>query len=259
MSQVFIEDIMAWLNEQLQPDSFRDYAPNGLQVQGRREIKKIVCGVTASLALVEQAVSEKADAIIVHHGWFWKNENSCITGSKYKRVSTLIKNDINLIGYHLPLDAHPEYGNNACLANMLDLNPLTRDGKPYMFGDGDLIWMGEPKQPGTTARQLADLIEERLQRRPLFIGQDDQVLRRVAWCTGGAQGFLEAAINEGADAYITGEASEQVNHLALENGVAYYGAGHHATERYGVQALGDALKRQFPDLEIKYIEVPNPV
>ncbi|WP_028357401.1 Nif3-like dinuclear metal center hexameric protein [Brackiella oedipodis] len=259
MSQVNIADITTWLEQQLQPDNFRDYAPNGLQVQGKPTIKKIVLGVTASLALVQAAIKKQADAIIVHHGWFWKNEDSRIIGWKYNRIASLIKHDINLIGYHLPLDAHPEWGNNACLAKVLDLQPMLVAGKPQTVGAADLIWLGQPKEGAITVAQMTQTIAKRLQRQPIVIGEPQQTLHKIAWCTGGAQGMFEEAIQAGADAYITGEASEQVCHLARENGVAYFEAGHHATERYGIQALGQALQQHFPDLDIEYLEIANPI
>lgn len=259
MNKITVKELISWLDGQLQPHLFQDYAPNGLQVQGKPEIKKVVFGVTASLALVEQAIEKQADAIIVHHGWFWKNEDTRITNAKYQRLAKLIKHDINLIAYHLPLDAHPQWGNNAMLAHVLGLRVNYVDNKPQTFGRDDLIWLGQPSQGVITAEQFAESIQDSLGRTPLFIGDPSQKVQTVAWCTGGAQGMFEEAVLAGADAYITGEASEPVFHLAQEYGVAYYGAGHHATERYGVQGLMTVMQKQFAGLELEYVDIENPI
>ena len=254
-----VKELMVWLDKQLQPELFQDYAPNGLQVQGKPELNKVVFGVTASLALVEQAIARQADAIIVHHGWFWKNENAQIINAKYERLAKLIKHDINLIAYHLPLDAHPQWGNNAMLAQVLGLRTSYVDNKPQTCGKDGLICLGQAPDGVTRAAQLAATIHTSLDRKPLFIGDPDQQIETVAWCTGGAQGMFEEAILAGADAYITGEASEPVFHLAQEYGVAYYAAGHHATERYGVQGLMLEMQKQYPNLELEYVDIDNPV
>lgn len=259
MNKITVKQLISWLDSQLQPQLFQDYAPNGLQVQGKPEIKKVVFGVTASLAFVEQAIEKQADAIIVHHGWFWKNEDTRITNAKYQRLAKLIKHDINLIAYHLPLDAHTQWGNNAMLAQVLGLRVNYVDNKPQTFGRDNLIWLGQPAQAIDNAGQLAQSIEKSLNRTPLFIGDPEQKIETIAWCTGGAQGMFEEAVLAGADAYITGEASESVFHLAQEYGVAYYGAGHHATERYGVQGLMKVMQEQYPCLELEYIEMDNPI
>ncbi|NLA89708.1 MAG: Nif3-like dinuclear metal center hexameric protein [Alcaligenaceae bacterium] len=259
MNKITVKQLITWLDSQLQPQLFQDYAPNGLQVQGKPEIKKVVFGVTASLAFIEQAIEKQADAIIVHHGWFWRNEDPRIINAKYQRLAKLIKHDINLIAYHLPLDAHPQWGNNAMLAQVLGLRVNYVDNKPHTFGRDDLIWLGQRPENVTTAGQLAHVIEQSLDRKPLFVGDPEQKIETIAWCTGGAQGMFEEAVLAGADAYITGEASESVFHMAQEYGVAYYGAGHHATERYGVQGLMSVMKEQFPSLELEYIEMNNPI
>lgn len=259
MNKITVKQLITWLDSQLQPQLFQDYAPNGLQVQGKPEIKKVVFGVTASLAFIEQAIEKQADAIIVHHGWFWRNEDPRIINAKYQRLAKLIKHDINLIAYHLPLDAHPQWGNNAMLAQVLGLCVNCVDNKPQTFGRDDLIWLGSAPAGVINARQLLELIEKSLDRKPLFIGDPGQKVEKVAWCTGGAQGMFEEAILAGADAYITGEASEPVFHLAQEYGVAYYGAGHHATERYGVQGLMQEMQKQYPALELEYLDIDNPV
>lgn len=263
MSGIKLQELQEWLDCTLKPNMFNDYAPNGLQLQGKSNINKIVLGVTASEALIQQAIQKNADAIIVHHGWFWKNEDLQIVDIKYKRIATAIKGNLNVFGYHLPLDAHIEYGNNAQLARVLDfqVNMIEKEGelKPETYGMYGLIWFGRPAQQIKTLGDLCTLIEQKLDRTPLLVGNASAPIRRIAWCTGGAQGYFKDAIDQGADVYITGEASEKCYHEALESGVGFIAAGHHATERYGVQALGSALKEQFPQLEIEYVELNNPI
>nr|WP_281273188.1 Nif3-like dinuclear metal center hexameric protein [Trinickia fusca] len=232
-------------------DRFKDYCPNGLQVEGRRRIDKIATGVTASLAFLEAAHEWGADAVLVHHGYFWRNEAPQVTGRKYRRLKLLIANEINLFAYHLPLDDHPEYGNNAQLGARLGLIADTR------FGADKLGWMSTLPMPITLAHFAAQ-VEQTLGRTPLVLGDPDGELRRVAWCTGAAQSYFEAAIDVGADVFLTGEISEPTTHIAAESGVAFVSAGHHATERYGVQAVGAHLSEQF-DIEHLFIDVDNPV
>ena len=241
----------AYLAEFLRVQDFRDYCPNGLQVEGRAEVARIVTGVTASAALLEAAVAERADAVLVHHGYFWRGEDGRITGMRRRRIGLLLEHNLNLFAYHLPLDAHPEVGNNAMLARQLGLAIESR------FGEQDIGALGTATG-GATAGSLARTVTEKLGRAPLLIGDPARPLRRVAWCTGGAQGMFEQAIALGADAYVSGEISEQTVHLARESGVAYIAAGHHATERYGVQALGAHLAQHF-GLEHRFIEIDNPV
>lgn len=245
------KEIELYLNGLLEVDRFRDYCPNGLQVEGRQQVSHIVTGVTASLALLEAAVRARADAVLVHHGYFWKNEDARIVGQKQRRLQTLLRNDLNLFAYHLPLDAHPEFGNNASLGQQLG---LTADGR---FGEDGLGWAGrlplDMRLP-----ELAAHVQAILQRAPLVIEGDGRTIRRIGWCTGGAQGYFEAAVAAGVDVYISGEISEQTTHLARESGVAYIAAGHHATERYGVQALGGHLSERF-GLQHTFIDIPNPV
>lgn len=247
-----------WLNDALQPGRFRDYCPNGLQVQGRDEIRRIVTGVTASQALIEAAADRGADAILVHHGWFWKNEDPCIRGLKHRRLSALMAHGINLYAYHLPLDAHPEWGNNAQLARVMGWTPdLDAEGAPRRCGPEDLVWLGAPAR-GSTVGALAADIAQRLGREPLVIGDPGQTVRRLAWCTGAAQGMMDAALAAGADCYISGEISEPTVHLARETGAAYISAGHHATERYGVRALGEAVEARF-GVPCEFVDIDNPV
>lgn len=238
------------LDDLLSPARFRDYCPNGLQVEGREQISLVVSGVTASLALLEAALEAGADAVLVHHGLFWKGDDMRVTGPKKRRLELLLKNGINLFAYHLPLDAHPELGNNAQLARQLGFTVTGR------FADQEIGFLGE--LPGATAaRVLADQVEARLSRPALLVGDGSCEVRKVAWCTGGAQGYFEQAIEAGCDLFLSGEISEQTTHLARESGVPYIAAGHHATERYGVQALGRHLAAQ-GGVEHRFIDIDNP-
>ncbi len=242
-------EILRTMNDWLAPEDFKDYCPNGLQVEGAEEVGTIVSGVTASRALLDAAIEAGADMILVHHGYFWKGEDQAIRGMKRDRIKRLLDHDINLVAYHLPLDDHPEYGNNRQLADMLGiLNP-----RPL----GGLVWQGELDAP-MAPRAFADLIGERLARAPLWVGGGSAKISRVGWCTGAAQGFIGNALEAGLDAYISGEISEPTTHTARECGIHYYAAGHHATERYGVQALGRALEQTF-GVSHRFIDCDNPV
>ena len=230
-----------------------DYCPNGLQVEGRPQVRRIVSGVTASQALIDAAVEAEADVLLVHHGYFWKGENPCVVGMKQRRLKTLLANDISLLVYHLPLDLHPEVGNNVQLAAQLGITvegALEPDNPRTV---GLLGSLGE----AMSARDFARRVRETLGREPLLV-DSGQMIRRVGWCTGGGQGYIDQAIAAGVDLYLTGEASEQTFHSARENGISFIAAGHHATERYGVQALGDYLARHFA-LEHLFIDCPNPI
>lgn len=247
------DDLAKYLEQTLDITRFRDYCPNGLQVEGRQQIRTLVTGVSASLALIEAAIENDADAILVHHGYFWKGEDARVVGQKHKRLKLLLGSDVNLFAFHLPLDAHPEFGNNAQLGQRLEFVPHGR------FGEGELGWLGSVKSGEIrTVGDLAKLVESRLGRTPLVIGDAAQPLGTVGWCTGAAQNMLEAAVAAGATAYLSGEISEPTVHLARETGVAYLACGHHATERYGVQALGAHLAARF-SLEHRFIDVANPV
>lgn len=240
-----------YLNQLLEISSFKDYCPNGLQVEGRNTIRKIVTGVTASLDLLNAAAAEKADAIIVHHGYFWRGENACITGLKGRRIALLMQHKINLFAYHLPLDIHPELGNNTQLAKRLDFVERGR------FGEQDIAMRGELRET-LPLHVLAEKITRSLAREPLVIGDPERPVKQVAWCTGAAQGYFESAISQAVDVFITGEISEQTVHLARESGVAFIAAGHHATERYGVQAVGEHLADKF-GVEHRFVDMDNPV
>lgn len=245
------EELVNYLDELLEPAKFRDYCPNGLQVEGRSEVSRIVAGVTASQALLDAAVARGADTVLVHHGYFWKGDDGRVTGIRRQRLGALIRHDINLLAYHLPLDAHPELGNNAQLASRLGWLPEGR------FGEQDIAWYGALSE-GCILGTLVAEVGRVLGREPLVIGEANKPIRRIAWCSGGAQGYFEQAIALGVDAYLSGEISEQTVHLARESGVAYLAAGHHATERGGVQALAAHLSARF-GLDCEFVDVPNPV
>lgn len=242
-------ELAAYLDELLEAGRFRDYCPNGLQVEGRSGVHRLVCGVTASQPLLEAALAADADAVLVHHGWFWRGEDGRVTGIRRARLKTLLENDISLFAYHLPLDAHAEFGNNARLGRLMGWSVEGR------FAEQDVGFLG---RTGGTAGEIADRLARALGRLPLLVGDAARQVKRIAWCSGGAQGFFEAAIAAGADLYVSGEISEQTVHLARESGVPYIAAGHHATERYGVQALGEHLAARF-GLECRYVELDNPV
>ncbi|MBD1553309.1 Nif3-like dinuclear metal center hexameric protein [Pseudomonas typographi] len=237
----------------LNAGKIQDYCPNGLQVEGRPQVGRIVTGVTASQALVDAAIEARADLLLVHHGYFWKGENPCITGMKQRRLKALLKHDISLLAYHLPLDVHPEVGNNVQLARQLhiEVEGLLDPANPRVVGL--LGALAEPMR----ARAFAAWVGQVLGREPLLV-DTDRLVQRIGWCTGGGQGYIDQAAAAGVDLYLTGEASEQTFHSARENGVAFIAAGHHATERYGVQALGDYLARRFA-VEHLFIDCPNPV
>lgn len=254
---MLLNDLTRALDDTLQASRFSDYCPNGLQVQGRNEVHKLVTGVTASEALIDAAIATGADAILVHHGYFWKGESPVVTGMKRRRLGKLLAHDISLLAYHLPLDAHPVLGNNAQLALRLG---LTREGALF---PGDSRSVGEVGilDSALTPEQLSMRISAALGRTPLHIsGQSEHAatsIRRVAWCTGGAQGFIDQAIALGVDAYLSGEISEPTVHAARESGVHYFALGHHASERYGVQALGQWCAEQF-GLDHQFIDIDNP-
>ena len=278
------DELGAYLDGLLEPARYRDYCPNGLQVEGRAELRRVVCGVTASQALIEAAVARGADALLVHHGWFWKGEDGRVTGFRKRRLQALLAHDINLFAYHLPLDAHAEFGNNAQLAKRLGWEITGR------FAEQDIGFLGTPGSAAdpagavprnaadpagavprnaadpagavppapTSAAQIATQVGAALGREAMLVGDGERVVRKLAWCSGGAQGYFEQAILAGADLFVSGEISEQTVHLARESGVPYLAAGHHATERYGAMALGAHLAGRF-GLECDFVEIDNPV
>lgn len=246
-----LSELMDYTGQLLELGRFRDYCPNGLQVEGRSEVRCIVSGVSASLPLLQAAADAGADLILAHHGWFWKNEDARVMGIKRARLKFLLERDINLAAYHLPLDAHPTLGNNAQLAKALGLEIEGRFGEQSLAAYGVL-----PQTMRLDA--FGKLIAQALQRAPLLIGDPAAPMRRVAWCSGAAQDALAEAIALGVDVYLSGEISEHTVHLARESGVAYIAAGHHATERYGIQALGAHLAERF-GLAHHFIDLHNPV
>lgn len=250
---MLLNDLVRALDDLLQPARFSDYCPNGLQVQGRAEVRRIVSGVTASEALIDAAIADGADAILVHHGYFWKGESPVVTGMKRRRLGKLLAHDISLLAYHLPLDAHPELGNNAQLARLLGLR---REGAlfphdPRAVGDAGVL--AQAMTPEVLAAHIAAV----LGRAPLHIAGGPREIRRVAWCTGGAQGYIEQAIALGVDAYLSGEISEPTVHAARESGVHYFALGHHASERYGVKAVGEWCERAL-GLAHRFVDIDNP-
>lgn len=248
---MLLNELGDYIASLLQTASFRDYCPNGLQVEGRPEVQRIVTAVTASQGVLDEAIEWGADAILVHHGYFWRNEDATITGIKKRRIAHLLKNDVSLLAYHLPLDAHPELGNNTQLGKLLG---LVESGR---IGEQSIVCVGSLEQP-MTLEQFALRVDQALRRTPLVIGDTSRIVRKVAWCSGAAQGYFEAAIAQGVDVYMTGEISEQNFHLAQESEVAFIAAGHHATERYGIQALGEHLALRF-GLQHRFLEQTNPV
>lgn len=247
------DQLVKFLNDELQSDKIRDYCPNGLQVEGKAEIRRIITGVTASQALLEAAISANADAILVHHGYFWKDEAAQITGIKKKRLQALLVNDINLLAYHLPLDAHKTLGNNAQLGALLGVEDITAVAGVEPAG---ILMQGQLKQ-STPLLALKQQLQQLLGRDVLVSDAGIGAVTTLAWCTGGGQGYIEQAANAGAQLFISGEVSEKTIHLSRELGIHFIAAGHHATERYGVKALGEYIAQQF-DVEVQFIDIDNP-
>jgi dinuclear metal center YbgI/SA1388 family protein len=250
---VKLAELVACSDQLLQPQLFNDYCPNGLQVQGKAEVSRLVSGVTASQALIDHAIAGGADAMLVHHGFFWKGEDPCITGMKYSRLKGLLNNGISLIAYHLPLDAHPQYGNNAQLAKLLEIE-ISGGLEP---GNANSVGNIGRLPVSVTADTFRQLVSDRLGREALLIPGGDHAIKTVGLCTGGAQGYIGQAAAQGVDAYLSGEISEPTVHEARELGVHYIAAGHHATERYGVQAVGEYLAQMF-SLDHQFIDIDNP-
>ena len=242
------DELKKYCHSYLSVDNFKDYGPNGLQIEGTSRINKIISGVSANLDLIECAIEEKADAIFVHHGIFWDNEAKTITGARRRKIALLLNHNINLFGYHLPLDDHPDVGNNVELGKILGIKNM----QPVK---DSLLWQGELK---SNLSDFLKLIEEKLDRAPLIFGRQEGSIKKIAWCTGGAQGFIDDAISLNVDLYLSGEVSEKTPAVAKENNITFISAGHHATERYGVQALCKHLCAKFK-LQHQYIEVENPV
>jgi len=244
-----------YLNGLLKPEQIKDFTPNGLQIQGSDKVNKIITGVTASKALIARAIAEKADAIIVHHGYFWKNESYVIRGMKHDRIKSLLINDINLFAYHLPLDVHPTLGNNAQLAKLFDIENVA----PLELGNPLSVAMQGSLATPSNADVFAKKINTTLERECLHIpAPSNKEIKTIAWCSGGGQGYIELAAEQGIDAFLTGEVSEQTTHIAHEMDIHFFAAGHHATERYGVKALGEHLAKEL-SLDVEFIDIDNPV
>ena len=247
------KELRLYLDGLLKVHEINDFCPNGLQVEGKPQLKKIVTGVTASQALIDEAVKRNADAILVHHGYFWKGEAQPIVGMKKRRIKSILDNDLNLFAYHLPLDVHPEYGNNRQLAKLLNLENISAVSGVKPTG---VVMKGELPSP-MTADEVAALLSKKLNRHVLCEDKSGSLLSTLAWCTGGGQGYIETAVEIGVDGFITGEVSEQTIHTAREMDVAFFAAGHHATERYGIKALGEHLKEHF-SVDVEFVDIDNP-
>lgn len=248
---MLLSELLDYNSSLLQTSLYKDYSPNGLQVEGKVEVQRIATAVTASQAVIDAAINWGADALLVHHGYFWRNEDAAIVGIKKRRIAKLLAHDVSLLAYHLPLDAHETLGNNARLAEILGIQLKSRSGEQKLLSLGSL-----PAAKSLTEFALS--MESKLLRAPQIIAGDGREIKTIAWCTGGAQGYFEQAIVLGADAYLTGEISEQSFHLAQESGVAFIAAGHHATERYGIKALGEHLAKRF-QLQHSFFDQDNPV
>lgn len=249
-----LSNIIQWCDETLKAAEFKDYAPNGLQIEGRSEVKKILAAVTASQSAIDAAIAEGADLLLVHHGYFWKGEPYPITGMRGQRIKRLIQHDISLVGYHLPLDSHPSLGNNAAIADLLALNNLEPLNPSERHPIGNIGYLDTPMRPS----EFQAYVSERLGFNAVHLAAQKETIQKVGFCTGGAQDFIHQAAAQGCDAYISGEVSERTFYEAQELNVHYYACGHHATERYGVQRLAQAIAQQF-DIETVYFELNNPI
>ncbi len=248
-------DFENYLNHLLKPEKIKDFCPNGLQIEGTKSISKVVTGVTASQDLIDVAVKLEADALLVHHGYFWKNESYVIRGMKHKRIKTLLDHEINLFAYHLPLDIHPELGNNAQLAKLFGIKVT---GPLEIGNENSVAIRGEFDQP-LTGNELNDRISKVLKRECLHIQPfSEKLIKTIAWCSGGGQNYIELAAEQGIDAFISGEVSEQTTHVAKEMDIHFFAAGHHATERYGAKALCEHLEKEL-GVEVHFVDIDNPV
>lgn len=253
MKTIALATVTSYLNDLLQINQYKDYCPNGLQVQGKAEIRKIVTGVTACQALIDAAIRAEADLLLVHHGFFWKGEPEPIVGMKAARIGALMRNQMNLLAYHLPLDGHMTLGNNAQLAKILEIpkpQAITIEQQPNLF------WFGE-YDSAQHFPLFVEALEKKLNRKALVEAVHNTV-KKIGWCSGGAQDYIFHAISNGCDTFLTGEVSERTIHIARENNINFICAGHHATERYGIQALGNYLVEKFK-LNHQFIDIENPV
>lgn len=249
-----LQDIIQWCDQTLKSPEFKDYAPNGLQIEGKTEVHKILAAVTASQDAIDAAIRENADLLLVHHGYFWKGEAYPITGMRGKRIKSLIQHDISLLAYHLPLDSHPSLGNNAAIADLLKLERIEALDPSERHPIGNIGYLNQPMP----VEEFKKFVSEKLKFDVTHLPADKNMIEKVGFCTGGAQDFIVKAAEQGCDAYISGEVSERTFYEAKELGVHYFACGHHATERYGVQRLGQAISEQF-DIEYVYFELNNPI
>ena len=249
-----LQDIIQWCDQTLKSTEFKDYAPNGLQIEGKTEVRKILAAVTASQDAIDAAIRENADLLLVHHGYFWKGEAYPITGMRGKRIKSLIQHDISLLAYHLPLDSHPSLGNNAAIADLLKLERIEALDPSERHPIGNIGYLNQPMP----VEDFKKFVSEKLKFDAIHLPADKTMIEKVGFCTGGAQDFIVKAAEQGCDAYISGEVSERTFYEAKELGVHYFACGHHATERYGVQRLGQAISEQF-DIEYVYFELNNPI
>ena len=249
-----LQDIIQWCDQTLKSTEFKDYAPNGLQIEGKTEVRKILAAVTASHDAIDAAIRENADLLLVHHGYFWKGEAYPITGMRGKRIKSLIQHDISLLAYHLPLDSHPSLGNNAAIADLLELERIEALDPSERHPIGNIGYLNQPMP----VEEFKKFVSEKLKFDVTHLPADKTMIEKVGFCTGGAQDFIVKAAEQGCDAYISGEVSERTFYEAKELDVHYFACGHHATERYGVQRLGQAISEQF-DIEYVYFELNNPI
>ena len=249
-----LQDIIQWCDQTLKSTEFKDYAPNGLQIEGKTEVRKILAAVTASHDAIDAAIRENADLLLVHHGYFWKGEAYPITGMRGKRIKSLIQHDISLLAYHLPLDSHPSLGNNAAIADLLKLERIEALDPSERHPIGNIGYLNQPMP----VEEFKKFVSEKLKFDVTHLPADKNMIEKVGFCTGGAQDFIVKAAEQGCDAYISGEVSERTFYEAKELGIHYFACGHHATERYGVQRLGQAISEQF-DIEYVYFELNNPI
>ncbi|MDH1801550.1 Nif3-like dinuclear metal center hexameric protein [Acinetobacter johnsonii] len=249
-----LQDIIQWCDQTLKSPEFKDYAPNGLQIEGKTEVHKILAAVTASQDAIDAAIRENADLLLVHHGYFWKGEAYPITGMRGKRIKSLIQHDISLLAYHLPLDSHPSLGNNAAIADLLELERIETLDPSERHPIGNIGYLNQPMP----VEEFKKFVSEKLKFDAIHLPADKTMIEKVGFCTGGAQDFIVKAAEQGCDAYISGEVSERTFYEAKELGIHYFACGHHATERYGVQRLGQAISEQF-DIEYVYFELNNPI
>ena len=249
-----LNEIIQWCDQTLKSHEFKDYAPNGLQIEGTSEVKKILCAVTASQTAIDAAVAYGADLLLVHHGYFWKGEPYPITGMRGKRIKSLIQHDISLVGYHLPLDSHPTIGNNAAIADLLELEHIQALDPNERNPIGNIGYLKSAMSP-EVFKQFAS---EKLGFDAIHLPADKTSIQKVGFCTGGAQDYIKKAADQDCDAYISGEVSERTFYEAQELNVHYYACGHHATEKYGVQRLAKAISEQF-NIEYSYFELNNPI